>query len=489
MMPGKATEISGPMLLETPRHVPSRRVKASYALGQAVQSGGFDTAFGFIFFYYTAGLGLSGSAVGLALAASLAVDAVVDPVLGSMSDGLRTRMGRRLPMMMATVPFFTVALVLLFSPPRHAASGLLFGWLTASAIATRCALSVFIVPYTALGAELADGYVERSRIAAWRILVGLVTQLALTVAAFGFFLAGPMGLRNVAAYPPLGLMIALVVAACATAGCLGIRRYAAQLPQPLERPGSLVQALPGEVAEIFRNGSFRVLFLTAVAFFSAVGVSVTLAAHVNVFVWRLSPAQIPIAGYVAIPGILAGTALTATLQKRFEKKTVVIAGLVLTLAPFLVLSVLRALNLFHSVGTAALGPLMVQSAVTGFGLGLASVTFASMMADAADEHEFLFNHRREGLYFAGLGFAGKAASGVGVLVGGLVLDLIGFPHDASAHPGLILSEPLSERLILGWGVLPGVVGLFATAALFAYKISRDRHDLISAELRVRRAAT
>ena len=58
-----------------------------------------------------------------------------------------------------------------------------------------------------------------------------------------------------------------------------------------------------------------------------------------------------------------------------------------------------------------------------------------MMADAADEHEFLFGTRREGLYYAGLNFSAKAASGLGALVAGLALDLIAFPTNLAAHGG------------------------------------------------------
>ena len=55
---------------------PSRAVKLFYSLGQTAQSGGFDAAIGFVFFYYAAVLGLSGGLVGAALAVSLAFDAL-----------------------------------------------------------------------------------------------------------------------------------------------------------------------------------------------------------------------------------------------------------------------------------------------------------------------------------------------------------------------------------------------------------------------------
>ena len=50
---------------------PTVAQKIFYSLGQAAQTGGFDTAVGFVFFYYTVVLGLSGALVGAALAVEI----------------------------------------------------------------------------------------------------------------------------------------------------------------------------------------------------------------------------------------------------------------------------------------------------------------------------------------------------------------------------------------------------------------------------------
>ena len=92
---------------ETPSK-PPLLVKLAYSLGQAGQNGGFDAAFGFIFFYYSAVLGLSGALVGAALAVGLAFDAAVDPVIGSWSDNLKSRLGRRLPLMLVAAPLLAL---------------------------------------------------------------------------------------------------------------------------------------------------------------------------------------------------------------------------------------------------------------------------------------------------------------------------------------------------------------------------------------------
>ena len=139
-------------------------------------------------------------------------------------------------------------------------------------------------------------------------------------------------------------------------------------------------------------------------------------------------------------------------------------------------------------GAAVLSPMGFNSVFAGVGVGFVSVAYPSMMADAADEHEHLFGARRDGLYFSGLGFAAKAAGGLGVLVGGFALDLIGFPHDAG-HPGVVLSAAVLDGLILAWGPGAALVAAAGILVFAPYAITRERHDVIAAELRARRAVS
>ncbi len=161
-----AEELAGgpiaPPDVREPGLKPSFGVKFIYGFGQMIESG-YTTVAGFIFFYYTAVLGMSGSLVGLALAISMAVDAILDPFIGSLSDNVRSKFGRRLPLMALGAPLMALSLGLLFAPPAGLAPFLLFGWLTLSKLSLRGFASMFNLPYFALGAEMADGYVERSQ--------------------------------------------------------------------------------------------------------------------------------------------------------------------------------------------------------------------------------------------------------------------------------------------------------------------------------------
>src|SRR5260221_8008422 len=99
-----------------------------------------------------------------------------------------------------------------------------------------------------------------------------------------------------------------------------------------------------------------------------------------------------------------------------------------------------------------------------------------MTGDAADEHEYLFGSRREGLYFAGLSFSSKAASALGAFVSGVAIDAIGFPSDIAAKgPHFHIAHRTVVELALITG--PGASLLMACAALVVlfYRLHRVEH--------------
>ena len=467
---------------------PSIPVKLAYSLGQAAQNGGFDAAIAFIFFYYSAVLGLSGMLVGAALAVSLAFDAVVDPVVGSWSDNMKSPLGRRLPLMIVAIPFIVVSIGLLFSPPQGLGQTGLFVWLAVMSVMVRSFISLFNVPYIALGAEMTSGYAERTSLVVYRAFAGICSGVAVTAIGFSVFFAGG-GLQRADGYPGFGWSVAALLLVCMTLCCLGIRRYAAALPQPEQADGSMLRRLPAELKEIFANRSFRLLFSSAVVLFVAIGVNMSLNNHAFVFVWQIKSETIQFIGYAYLIGILLGVGGAPWLQKVMEKKNVVIIGFLLLIANWVVLQGAMLAGLYHPLGAAALAPMQFNSFIAGIGTGFVQVAYPSMMADAADEHEYLYGRRREGLYFAGLGFAGKAATGLGVMVAGAALDLINFPSSVGNGAQAALPAVMQSRLVSIWGPVPAVIAVAALLILAAYRITRARHDELTGELARRRIAS
>lgn len=267
---------------------PPGGVKFFYSVGQVVESTYLVTNT-FIFFYYTAVLGLPGGMVGLAVAVSMALDAICDPLIGSWSDSLRTRLGRRLPLMLLGAPLTMLTMGLLFSPPGGLTPFLLFGYLTLVKMSVRAFASVFNIPYYALGGEMTDDYVERTRLVAYRLLAGIVVTVAITALASMVFFKGEGGLQIPERYPAFGWTMGIGLLVIALIACAGVWRYAVGLPQPKEAAPGMLRRLPGELAEIFRNRSFLILFFSLLVFSSSAGVHQALNNHAYVFVWKLRP--------------------------------------------------------------------------------------------------------------------------------------------------------------------------------------------------------
>jgi GPH family glycoside/pentoside/hexuronide:cation symporter len=466
---------------------PPALVKLSYCFGQVVESG-YLTINTFVFFYYTAVLGLSGSLVGAAVAISMCLDAAFDPLIGSWSDSVRSKLGRRLPVMLVGAPLTFLTMGLLFTPPQGLPPLLLFGWLTLMKMGVRAFASMFNIPFFALGGEMTDGYVERTRIVAYRLLAGILTSVTVTAFAYSVFFAGEGGLQRPDRYPAFGWTIAAVIIVGALICCAGVWRYAASLPQPLAPMKGMIGRLPGELAEVFRNPSFLILFLSLFLLSSGLGAHAALNNHVYVFVWKLRPETMQILAYTALFGIFVATPLTPFLMTFMEKKAAAALSFVMMMLAFTVLPGLRAAGLYTPTGADALPALIANTFVYGVGFGMMAVSYPAMMADAADEHEHRFGSRREGLYFSGLGFGGKAAGGMGALVSGLALDALHFPRELGRQVHATIDESVLSGLVVAWGLVPAVLLVIGAAVFWPYRISRARQTEIAAELKVKRAA-
>ena len=124
----------------------------------------------------SAGFGLSLGFVGLVLALSRVFDGVTDPVIGFLSDRMRTRWGRRRPFILIGMPIFMLGVWLLWIPPIEFTDVSLLGmtfntgypYLLGVLIIMYIGATIKDVPYSAWGAELAQGYNERTLIMSWK---------------------------------------------------------------------------------------------------------------------------------------------------------------------------------------------------------------------------------------------------------------------------------------------------------------------------------
>jgi len=119
----------------------SLRTKLFYGFGSVaygVKDNGFQTI---LLPFYNLVLHLPAQLVGLAIAIAFIFDALLDPIVGQISDNLRTRWGRRHPLMYLSAPLVAISYLLLWNPP-HWSHGALFYYLIACAVVVRTFIKI-----------------------------------------------------------------------------------------------------------------------------------------------------------------------------------------------------------------------------------------------------------------------------------------------------------------------------------------------------------
>jgi Na+/melibiose symporter-like transporter len=469
----------------------SRGSKVVYSLGKGGESIVSRLFEFFLFFYFVQVQGLSGTLAGLAVGATLVFDAIIDPLVGSISDRFNSKLGRRHPFMYLSILPLAIGLNLLFLPPRGMGQIGLFLWLTVFTLSVRFSGSFFCVPYLALGAEISSDYYERTSVVAYRGVTGIIGSALTMILGLVVFLPStvryPKGQMNPDGYPPFVFTCSVIVIALGAITTHYTRGHISRIPKaPPDLPPYRFTQVFEEMYSAFRNRSFRAIFITLVMFAVSAGLQATLFMHFLTFYWGLGSTQIVHFTWAIAAGFLLCIPFIKFFHLLFDKKTTFMIGLIL--GPLLGSApvILREIGLFPVNGDPRLLPILLcQYALISFLLAMSALTAPSMLADIADEHETTTGLRQEGIFFGAISFSGKAAAGFGNLIAGLAIDIIGVPTGANVDIAAI-----APRVISHLGLFNGPALLFfslvGVISVLGYTMNHDRHREIVSELESRR---
>ena len=454
------------------------RTKVLYGVGSVaygVKDNGFQF---FLLLFYNQVLGLPEAWVGLGIMVALVVDALIDPLVGHVSDHWRSRWGRRHPFMYAAALPVAGAYWLLWSPPVGLSQPQLFAYFVAVAVLVRVCITFYEIPSASLVPELTDHYDERTSILSFRFFFGWWGGLTMAALAYTVFLqpdaTHAVGVLNQDGYHRYGVTASLVMLAAILVSALGTHSHIPHLRQPPARTRPGVRGIFRQLAETLSNRSFLALFVAGV--FAAMGVGLTsaLAIYMNTYFWELSSDQMSVIVMSLFVSAMLAVSITPGLARRLGKKRAALgvsfAAIVVSPAPI----ACRLLGLFPANGTPALLPTVVAFNIVSVTLFItSSILTASMVADLAEDSEVTTGRRSEGVFVAANMFVQKAVSGVGIFGSSLLLGAVGFPRDAK--PGAV-DPAVIWRLGFVYVGLLVVVYAIAIAFLSTYRISRDTHE-------------
>lgn len=463
-------------------------VKFNQAIGavpDTVKNWVFNT---FILLYYNQVLGLDPRWVSIALAVAIVFDAITDPLVASISDNLRGKWGRRHPLMFLSAVPLSLSVYCVFSPPADFNEMQLFTWLMTFVLLARGSMTLFFVPWASIAAELSDDYAERTSIMSYRYAIGWTIAISLPLIVYSLVFtsteAHPVGQLNPDGYPPLGVVAAILMFVSILATTWLTRSQIPFLRQHTQEPEQF--SLGRVVRELFyalKNPQFRLVFVIVLISSAIGGTTANIGIYMTTFFWGLNTDDLRWLTLSAVGAALAFP-LVATIQKRWDKKPILLWCSIISLFDGIIIINLRFLGVLPENGDPLLLYIIIGTGVFAAGIAVVQgIISASIVADTLDDQELRTGVRQEAMFYAGLSFSGKAISGLGIVLGGFIIALIEFPT------GLLPSEVPSDKiLMLGVcvGVMVPLLHLIPIAMIPRYKITREEHARIRVELDKRR---
>jgi GPH family glycoside/pentoside/hexuronide:cation symporter len=310
--------------------------------------------------------------------------------------------------------------------------------------------------------------------------------LAMSVLAFTVFLPTPESQLQPEGYARFGMVGAVVILVSVIGSALGQHQYLARLPDHAPPPFSLTAAF-AEIFDAFRERAFVIFACGALAAHVSSGLALSITLYVTRYVWQFSELAFKLYPVALGLSVVAMFLIVGPLHRRFGKPISGAAGSLVTLAIAATPYLLLLAGLWPTTGSVLSTALFMGFMVAANTAGVVTVISAtSMVAEIVEAYEERTGKRAEGTFYAGNWLVTKTATGGGILLTSLIVDLVGLaPGTAQAD----VAPEMVRNLAIAYLVVATVLAVTAAFWLARFPISRaDHEERIAARLQAIRAA-
>lgn len=447
--------------------------KIAYGLGAVVTIVAVNSVVQLTSLVYVVGLGVSAIWIGWAQAFPRLWDAIIDPIIGNLSDNSRSRYGRRIPFLVVGGVLIGIAFWLLWTVPRDWSHEWMFGYFVVVSLFFYTVVPIFSIPHGALGMEMSPDYHEKTSVFAYASFIGNVGALTLP---WVYFLANRpvFGGDEVNGVKWICLGMSIVLTAAALTCAFVCKEGKLQQARDQER----VPILEG-FKTTYRNGTFIRLVVVFVLLIVGFQLVMGFSNYIQIF-YIFGGDKDGASALMAENGTLwavvglAGVFPMTWLSKRLGKRTTVL----------LALGLIAGGNLSKIICYNPSLPRLTYFPTICLSLGMVFCfsLVNAMIADICDEDELASGIRREGIYFAVYNWWWKVAVSIATVVSGYLQRLTGFIEGAATQ-----SEATLFWLRF-WEIgLPSALCLLGIALLVKYPLTEARAYEIKALLKQRKA--
>ena len=412
-----------------------------------------------------------------------AYDAVLDPIMGFISDNTRSKWGRRRQYVFIGAIMMGVAFVAMWQLYRTDGLTYNFLYFLLWSLLFFTGLTVFSIPYVAMGYEMSDDFHERTSIMAVAQWIG---QWAWVIAPwFWVVMYDPKWFASAdSAARTLSVWVGVICMLLAMVPALFIPSRSTQddthlTPLTLANVGVGMREMFAGFKEAFGCAPFRKLCFSTFLIFNAFN---TVAAFsFFIVVYHLFAGNTAAAGiwptlFGSVGALVTTFAVIPTvawMSKRVGKKVAFMVSQAISLIGYVLLWFLMVPG----------KPWMFMLALPffSFGIGGLFTLMMSMTADVCDLDELATGKRREGIFGAIYWWMVKLGFAVAGLLSGAIMSLVGFTPGAAVQP-----DGAVDGLRLFYSAVPIIGTLLALWIMRDYDLDEERALEVNAVLQRRK---
>ena len=465
-------------------------LKAKVPMGQKIAFGlgmlanqMFPAALGIFIVVLVENLGFPGWMLGVIYFVPKLFDAVTDPIMGFITDNTKSKWGRRRQYVFIGAIVMGLSFAFMWQLYSGDSVNYNFTYFLIWSLAFYLGLTIFSVPYVAMGYEMSDDFHERTDIMAIAQFIG---QLAWVIAPWfwvimadkSMFESGEIATRTLAIYVAIGCTILAAIPAIFISSKSSLNeKYE---PLTIKSIGSSFDLIIEGFKDALKIVPFKKLCIATFLIFNAFN---TIAGFsyfiIKYYLFSENPDQIgfwpTLFGSVgAIVTTLVVIPIVSKMSKIVGKKKAFIWSQSISIIGYILLWFLFVPG----------KPYLFLFALPFFSFGIGSLftLMMSMTSDVIDIDELNTGKRREGIFGAIYWWMVKFGLAIAGLLSGLILTLVDFKSGA---PTQTYESMFGLRIFFSG--LPILGTLIAIWVMRDYDVTEERTLEISAELAKRKA--
>jgi len=393
-------------------------------------------------------------------------DAVTDPIMGYISDRTKSKWGRRRPYFLFGVPFIFLSFVMVWYPVSFESTFSRFLYALFAYMFLNTVVTMVVIPYTAMSAEITLDYNERTAINSLRLTFSLLSSLLCAVLPM-------MIVKSVGDVTKGYIVMSIVFGAFFALPYLGVFAFT---KEKNFKPATTKLSFKDLIVEPLKIKTFRLyLGMFLFAYLAIDTVSVIFPYYMKYYIGK--PFFIS-----AVLGVLLITEIIfvpvyATIARKKSKNFAYIVG--------------AFIWMIGSVATFFFKPdwpsqlLLAVAALIGAGVSAVAVMPHTILGDVTDVAELKCGERREGNISSMATFLRKVASALVQAVILLVLGAAGYINPVGNE---IPQQPSSVILAIRMVILLGPILLLFVGVLSAikYPLKPETHKELIRLLEIKR---